>query len=67
MVKKPKLPPAKFREWAAMLLHIETLAEAACYTEPGSHEQNQLLRQLIRETRALREAFVKQSMKPDTR
>jgi hypothetical protein len=63
MTKKPKLPPAKFREWASMLLHIETLADAACYTQPGGHEQNQLLRQIVRETRALREAFVRQMEK----
>jgi hypothetical protein len=62
---KPKLPPAKFREWAAMLLHIESLADAACYTQPGSHQQNELLRRIVRETRALRHSFVRQMEKPN--
>lgn len=60
MQKKPKLPPAKFQEWAAALLQIEAIADAACYTQPGSHDQSKLLKALIRETRALRERFVRQ-------
>lgn len=63
MTSKTKLPPAKFREWAAALVHIETLADAACYIAPGSHEQTQLLRQLVRETRSLREKFARQMEK----
>lgn len=63
MVKKSKLPSAKFREWASALLHIETLADAACYVQAGSFEQNQLLRSLVRETRTLRDAFVRQMEK----
>lgn len=63
MLKKPKLPPAKWREWASALLHLEGLADAACYTDPGSHQQNELLRQLVRETRAIRAAFVRQMEK----
>ena len=63
MATKPKLPPAKFREWAAALVHIETLADAARYTDPGSYEQNELLKQIVRETRALRESFVRQMEK----
>ena len=67
MTKKSKLPPAKFREWAFSLLQIEKLADAACYTQPGSHEQSQLLRSLIRETRSLREKFVRQMEKPNAK
>jgi hypothetical protein len=63
MLKKPKLPPAKFREWASALLHIETLADAACYTLAGSQEQHDLLRALVRETRMLRQKFVRQMEK----
>lgn len=61
--KKPSLPPAKFREWASQLLRLETLADAACYTQPGTQEQTDLLRQLVRETRTLREAFARQMEK----
>ena len=50
----------KFQEWAAALLQIEAIADAACYTQPGSHDQSKLLKALIRETRALRERFVRQ-------
>lgn len=60
MSKRPKLPPAKFREWAGALVHIETLADAACYTQAGSFEQTALLRAMVRETRLLRMSFVRQ-------
>ena len=63
MLKKPKMPPAKFREWAADLMRIETLADAAFYIQEGSHERNLMLRTLIRETRVLREKFVRQMEK----
>ena len=60
MANKISPPPHKLREWAGQLLHIEVVADAACYTSPGSFEQSQLLRQLVRETRELRAAFVRQ-------
>ena len=60
---KSKLPPAKFREWAFELLHIETLADAACYVQEGGGTQRDLLRQLVRATRSLRECFVRQAAK----
>jgi hypothetical protein len=60
MLKKPKLPPAKFREWASSLLRIETLADAALCVLAGTHEQNRMLRTLVRETRSLRQRFVRQ-------
>jgi len=63
MATKPKLPPAKLREWASMLLHIESLADAACYTVSGSFEQARLLKQLVRETQVLRAKFVRQMEK----
>lgn len=60
MLKKPKLPPAKWREWASQLLHLESLAEAARYMEPGGHEQSEVLRKLAREAGAIRSAFQRQ-------
>ena len=64
MLKKPKPIPAKFQEWASTLLRIETLADAACYVQEGGGEQTRLLRLLINEARSLRQAFVRQAMKP---
>lgn len=66
MVKKPKLPPANFREWASTLMRIESLADAALCTLAGSHAQNQLLRAMEREARVLRQKFVRQ-MEKETR
>ena len=63
MTKKPKLPAAEFREWASMLLHIESLADAACYTVGGSFEQTKLLKQLVMETQILRAKFVRRMEK----
>lgn len=63
MLKKPKLPPAKFAEWASTLLHLETLAEAACVVQLGGFDQKQLLRTLVREARRLRQDFVRQMEK----
>ena len=63
MKSKPKLPPAKFAEWAQSLLQIEVLADAARSVQGGSFEQNKLLRALVQETRQLRAAFVRQMEK----
>ena len=63
MTKKPKLPPAKFREWASALMHLENLADAACHVQGAGYDQKQLLRKLVQEARALREKFVRQMEK----
>ena len=60
MASKPKLPPAKFREWASALIRLENLADAACYVQEGCGKQRELLRKLVSESRDLRESFVRQ-------